>query len=105
MIDPPEPDDDTPRQRAPLSWHAGDMPYSEEFGDFYYSRADGRAECRHVFLSGNGLPERFAGSQQFVIGELGFGTGLNFIETWSAWERAAAPGCAARIPLLRTAPA
>jgi tRNA U34 5-methylaminomethyl-2-thiouridine-forming methyltransferase MnmC len=92
MIDPPEPDDDTPRQRAPLSWHAGDMPYSEEFGDFYYSRADGRAECRHVFLSGNGLPERFAGSQQFVIGELGFGTGLNFIETWSAWERAATPG-------------
>ncbi|MCO6409523.1 tRNA (5-methylaminomethyl-2-thiouridine)(34)-methyltransferase MnmD [Hoeflea alexandrii] len=92
MIDPPEPDDDTPRQRAPLSWHAGDMPYSEEFGDFYYSRADGRAECRHVFLSGNRLPERFAGRQHFVIAELGFGTGLNFIETWSAWERAAAPG-------------
>lgn len=68
------------------------MPYSEEFGDFYYSRADGRAECRHVFLSGNRLPERFAGRQRFVIAELGFGTGLNFIETWSAWESMAEPG-------------
>lgn len=65
------------------------MPYSEEFGDFYYSRADGRAECRHVFLGGNGLPTRFAVAPHFVICELGFGTGLNFIETWSAWESTA----------------
>lgn len=75
-----------------MSWHEGDMPYSEEFGDFYYSKADGRAECRHVFLAGNGLPDRFAGTQRFVIAELGFGTGLNFIETWSAWETTAPEG-------------
>ena len=68
------------------------MPYSEEFGDFYYSKTDGRAECRHVFLAGNGLPERFADTQQFIIAELGFGTGLNFIETWSAWETFAPEG-------------
>ena len=68
------------------------MPYSEQFGDFYYSRADGRDECRHVFLAGNGLPERFAAGRDFVIGELGFGTGLNFIETWSAFEAAAPEG-------------
>lgn len=68
------------------------MPYSEEFGDFYYSKTDGRAECRHVFLAGNGLPDRFADTQHFVIGELGFGTGLNFIETWSAWEAVAPEG-------------
>lgn len=92
MIDPPEPDDDSTSQRASLSWHAGDMPYSEEFGDFYYSKADGRAECRHVFLTGNGLPERFAEAQHFVIAELGFGTGLNFIETCAAWEMAAPKG-------------
>lgn len=92
MIDPPEPDDDSTSQRASLSWHAGDMPYSEEFGDFYYSKADGRAECRHVFLAGNGLPDRFTGKRHFVIGELGFGTGLNFIETWAAWEAAATEG-------------
>jgi len=68
------------------------MPYSEEFGDFYYSRADGRAECRHVFLGGNGLPGRFAGRSHFIIGELGFGTGLNFLETWSAWETTVVEG-------------
>lgn len=68
------------------------MPYSEEFGDFYYSRSDGRAECRHVFLGGNRLPGRFADRLHFVIGELGFGTGLNFIETWSAWETVAPEG-------------
>lgn len=79
-------------QQVPLSWHAGDMPYSEEFGDFYYSKADGRAECRHVFLAANGLPHRFADNQRFVIAELGFGTGLNFIETWSAWEGKAPAG-------------
>ncbi|MGJ8571858.1 MAG: tRNA (5-methylaminomethyl-2-thiouridine)(34)-methyltransferase MnmD [Hoeflea sp.] len=92
MIDPPDPDEDNVVQHGPLSWHAGDMPYSEEFGDFYYSKADGRAECRHVFLAANGLPERFAGKQHFVIAELGFGTGLNFIETWSAWEATAPAG-------------
>ncbi|MDP2119826.1 MAG: tRNA (5-methylaminomethyl-2-thiouridine)(34)-methyltransferase MnmD [Hoeflea sp.] len=89
MIDPSAPDDDTSGQPVKLSWHEGDMPYSEEFGDFYYSRADGRDECRHVFLGGNGLPGRFATGPHFVIGELGFGTGLNFLETWSAWETTA----------------
>ena len=68
------------------------MPYSEEFGDFYYSKADGRAECRHVFLAANGLPERFSDKPHFIIGELGFGTGLNFIETWSAFEATAPAG-------------
>ncbi|MBC7282809.1 tRNA (5-methylaminomethyl-2-thiouridine)(34)-methyltransferase MnmD [Hoeflea sp.] len=92
MIDPSAPDDDTTGQPPRLSWHEGDMPYSEEFGDFYYSRADGRAECRHVFLDGNGLPGRFAGRPRFIIGELGFGTGLNFLETWSAWNASAAKG-------------
>ena len=68
-----------------LEWHE-DMPYSTEFGDYYYSRADGRAECRHVFLSGNGLPERWVEQPRFTIAELGFGTGLNFIETWHRWQ-------------------
>lgn len=92
MIDPPAPDEDNVQQHLPLSWREGDMPYSEEFGDFYYSKADGRAECRHVFLAANGLPERFSDKPHFVIGELGFGTGLNFIETWSAFEATAPAG-------------
>jgi tRNA U34 5-methylaminomethyl-2-thiouridine-forming methyltransferase MnmC len=68
-----------------LSWLEGDMPYSQAFGDQFYCREDGRAECGHVFLSGNGLPKRWQLGGEFVIGELGFGTGLNFCETWRSW--------------------
>lgn len=68
-----------------LSWEAGEVPMSERFGDTFYSRHDGRAEAAHVFLGGNGLPEGFAGRDRFVIAELGFGTGLNFLETWRQW--------------------
>lgn len=65
------------------------MPYSPAYGDHFYSRADGRAECAHVFIGGNGLPERFRHPGRFVIGETGFGTGLNFIETWRQWKTSA----------------
>ncbi|EUB96768.1 protein of unknown function DUF752 [Rhizobium sp. CF080] len=62
------------------------MPYSQKFGDHFYCRTDGRLECGHTFLAGNGLPERWAGQETFRIGELGFGTGLNFCETWRQWK-------------------
>lgn len=74
--EPPVPDSQT------LDWIDGDMPYSQEFGDHFYCREDGRAEAAHVFLDGNGLPGRWQGDSVFRIGELGFGTGLNFCETW-----------------------
>lgn len=69
-----------------IEWHEGDMPYSRAFGDHFYSRADGRAECNHVFLNGNGLPARWQENPRFTIAELGFGTGLNFCETWRQWH-------------------
>jgi tRNA U34 5-methylaminomethyl-2-thiouridine-forming methyltransferase MnmC len=84
----------SPAQQT-LDWHDGDMPYSHEFGDHFYCRTDGRLECGHVFLAGNGLPQRWqdmaspAGDKaktSFRIGELGFGTGLNFCETWRQWK-------------------
>jgi tRNA U34 5-methylaminomethyl-2-thiouridine-forming methyltransferase MnmC len=74
-----------------LEWIEGDMPYSPAFGDHFYCREDGRAECGHVFLAGNGLPERWRQGGDFTIGELGFGTGLNFCETWRAWKALNAP--------------
>ena len=53
--------------------------HSLRFNDLYCSREGGIAETHHVFLAGNGLPQRFQHKQRFVIGETGFGTGLNFI--------------------------
>lgn len=75
-----------------LEWRDGDMPYSQAFGDHFYCQTDGRLECGHVFLAGNGLPERWRGQHSFLIGELGFGTGLNFCETWRQWKERREPG-------------
>ncbi|MCA0870886.1 tRNA (5-methylaminomethyl-2-thiouridine)(34)-methyltransferase MnmD [Seohaeicola saemankumensis] len=73
-------------QQAVLTWRDGGVPVSDRFDDPYFSLQDGLAETRHVFLAGNGLPERFAPG--FHIAELGFGTGLNMLTAWAAWERA-----------------
>ena len=75
----------------PLSWSDGAVPFSERFSDHFYSETDGRAETVHVFLEGNDLPARWSQGGPFTIGELGFGTGLNFLETWRQWERARRP--------------
>ncbi len=68
------------------------MPYSPAFGDHFYCQTDGRLECGHVFLAGNGLPARWEQQRHFLIGELGFGTGLNFCETWRQWQQQATSG-------------
>ncbi|RFB05826.1 tRNA (5-methylaminomethyl-2-thiouridine)(34)-methyltransferase MnmD [Parvularcula marina] len=70
----------------------GEALRSNQFGDIYYQEADGLAETRHVFLDGNDLPERFArhaGTRPFIIGELGFGTGLNLLAAAHLFEEVA----------------
>lgn len=80
----------TSREGAePLSWLDNDTPISERFGDQFFETTDGRAETREVFLGGNGLPERWLDRNEFAIGELGFGTGLNFLETAAHWRQTA----------------
>ena len=59
---------------------------SEQYDDIYHSADGGPGQARHVFLGGNGLPERWRGQKRFVILENGFGTGLNFLATWAAWR-------------------
>ncbi len=75
-----------PLEPARLAFHDG-VPYAEAFGDVYHSAAGGPGQAEHVFLKGNGLPERWAGRRRFVILETGFGAGLNFLVTWQAWRR------------------
>lgn len=77
-------------QRAELDWRDGGVPVSLRFDDPYFSLEDGLAETRHVFVAGNGLPDRFA--EGFQIAELGFGTGLNFLVAWAAWQENGARG-------------
>ena len=61
-------------------------PHSREHGDVYFS-GDGLSEKREVFLRGCGLPESWGGREQFTVGELGFGTGLNLLALWDLWRR------------------
>lgn len=71
-------------QKANLQWRDGAVPVSTRFDDPYFSLENGLAETRHVFLQGNELLARFAPG--FHIAELGFGTGLNLLTAWAAWE-------------------
>ena len=77
-------------QRAELEWRDGGVPVSTRFDDPYFSVDDGLAETRHVFLAGNGLPERFRDG--FHVAELGFGTGLNLLTAWQAFLESGVDG-------------
>ena len=78
---------------AAISWLETGLPFSAKFGDVYYSRQDECAESQHVFLAANQLEKRWqllsTSARTFTIGELGFGSGLNFLQVWQAWCRAA----------------
>lgn len=78
-------DDRSPR----LTWTEEDAPRSGRFGDVYFSREDGLAETRAVFLAGCGLPEAWAGRRHFTVAELGFGTGLNIAALLDLWKHTA----------------
>ena len=67
-----------------LDWLDDDVPRASAFDDTYFSRAGGLEETRHVFLAGNGLPDRWQGRESVTIAEFGFGTGLNFLTTLKA---------------------
>lgn len=67
----------------------GAVAFSERFADSYSQREDPLGESEHVFLRGNGLPERWNGVAQFSIGELGFGIGRNFLLTRDLFCRTA----------------
>ncbi|WP_299685599.1 tRNA (5-methylaminomethyl-2-thiouridine)(34)-methyltransferase MnmD [uncultured Tateyamaria sp.] len=77
-------------QSTTLGWRDGRVPVSTRFDDPYFSLDNGLDETRHVFLTGNDLPARFRDG--FHVAELGFGTGLNLLATWSAWRQARVSG-------------
>lgn len=77
-------------------WLEDGTPYSAGYGDVYYTRGEGAAEARHVFLEGNALPMRWRvlpddPRKPFVLAETGFGTGLNFLLARQLWRACAPP--------------
>lgn len=70
-----------PIREARVEWR-GRTPVSLDHGDSYFMPDRGSTESRTVFLEANQLARRFAdlpADGQFVVGETGFGTGLNLL--------------------------
>ena len=79
---------------AQIDWDEQGRPHSRVFDDVYFSDKSGLEETRYVFIEQNALRERFAAlpaNCQLVIGETGFGTGLNFLCAWQLFEECAHP--------------
>ena len=67
-------------------------PYSKLYNDLYFSKQGAEEESDFVFLKGNNLEERFSNlaiRESFSIAELGFGFGINFLNTWRLWVKRA----------------
>ena len=77
---------------ADIDWDAGGAPRSRRFDDIYFSRDGCLAESKAVFLQGCGLPDAWRGRRRFVVGELGFGTGLNVLALLDLWRHDREPG-------------
>jgi tRNA U34 5-methylaminomethyl-2-thiouridine-forming methyltransferase MnmC len=75
-----------------LEWIDETIPRSALFGDTYFSRHGGIGETSEVFIGWNELPARWPAMDECQIGELGFGTGLNFLETLRQWRALKKPG-------------
>jgi len=61
---------------ARIEWR-GTQPYAPDFDDIYFS-PDAANEVRRVFVEPTALSRMCQQQHQITIGELGFGTGLNF---------------------------
>ncbi len=83
---------------AKLEWSADGLPRSAKFNDIYFSSTDPLGESNHVFVAGNRLVERWqeGNIQTFLIAEVGFGTGLNFLNSWYQWRLVHKPHSADR---------
>ncbi len=78
-----------PIETADIKWN-NNLPSSNLYNDIYFSMESGVLQSRYVFIEGNDLLNRWSALSErdhFSIGETGFGTGLNFLLTWSLWEQ------------------
>ncbi|MBI6753330.1 bifunctional tRNA (5-methylaminomethyl-2-thiouridine)(34)-methyltransferase MnmD/FAD-dependent 5-carboxymethylaminomethyl-2-thiouridine(34) oxidoreductase MnmC [Pseudomonas syringae] len=79
-------------RHAQIDWDEHGNPRSRDFSDVYFSTESGLDETRHVFLVQNDLRRRFTelpDEGRLIIGETGFGTGLNFLCAWQLFDECA----------------
>lgn len=86
---------DTFLQHAQIDWDDQGRPHSRQYDDVYFSKNEGIEETQHVFLEQNRLRERCTAltpQDCLVIGETGFGTGMNFYCVWQLFAEHAPRG-------------
>ena len=68
--------------KTPISFQDDGSPFSLQFNDIYFDTKSGCQQSEQVFIKGNDIVERLRHKNTpLVIGETGFGTGLNFFLT------------------------
>ena len=85
---------------ATIEWR-DNAPFCSEFDDVYYRSQqpfveNGLKETEYLFIQQNQLQQRWktlskkdSNNGVFVIGETGFGTGLNFLTACDLWLKTA----------------
>lgn len=84
--------DTTLPQHAQIDWDDQGRPHSRQYDDVYFAINEGIDETLHVFIEQNHLRQRFAELAPrdcLVIGETGFGTGMNFFCAWQLFDELA----------------
>ena len=79
-------------QHAQIDWDDQGRPHSRQYDDVYFAINEGIDETLHVFIEQNHLRQRFAemtAHDCLVIGETGFGTGMNFFCAWQLFAELA----------------
>ena len=61
--------------------------FSKLYKDIYFDKTNCIQESKHVYLDTNNLESKFKNTNNYIIAELGFGTGLNFIMSWDLWNK------------------
>ncbi|TMP28603.1 bifunctional tRNA (5-methylaminomethyl-2-thiouridine)(34)-methyltransferase MnmD/FAD-dependent 5-carboxymethylaminomethyl-2-thiouridine(34) oxidoreductase MnmC [Pseudoalteromonas rubra] len=76
-------------RNAQIHFNDAGTPVADSFDDVYFSNDDGQAESDYVFYTQNKLNTRLLNHDRdhFVVAETGFGTGLNFLNTWAQFQR------------------
>ena len=72
-----------------ISFKEDGSPFSEQFNDIYFDTNSGCHQSEQVFIKANNITQQLLQAKDtFVVAETGFGTGLNFLLTLQAYQKA-----------------
>lgn len=76
-------------RHAKIEFNESGTPVAQDFDDVYFSNDNGLLESDYVFFQQNNIAARWQNHprRHFVIAETGFGTGLNFLNTWQRFNQ------------------